>query len=114
MFYVSTFHVSQREMLESIMRVSGNTDKDWEISTPESEDVDRQCDERLAKGEMEAFYTKFMLASFREGNRGSFEDKDFDMRKLGYEKEDIDAVSAAILRRPESGKSMNGLRLICS
>ncbi|KAI8692582.1 NmrA domain-containing protein [Fusarium sp. Ph1] len=49
-FYVSSFFISQMEILERMQRITGTTDADWEIKERDIDEFGRECDERLKKG----------------------------------------------------------------
>ncbi|KAI8629009.1 hypothetical protein F5Y19DRAFT_476100 [Xylariaceae sp. FL1651] len=84
-FYISSFHITQREMLDSIMRGTGTTAKDWGMTTPSSINVRRERDELPAK----------------EGSGGDYKDKAVDLRGLGHEEEDLDAITTVTVRHIE-------------
>ncbi|KAF7548669.1 hypothetical protein G7Z17_g6905 [Cylindrodendrum hubeiense] len=95
-FYISSFYVTQREMLESVQRVTGTTDKDWVIEDKEIAQVAKESDEEVKKGNMMAMIPKFYSAHFREGYGGDFNHK-LNLEKFGLAEEDIDAVVKGII-----------------
>ncbi|KAH8714508.1 hypothetical protein BGZ61DRAFT_449150 [Ilyonectria robusta] len=95
-FYVSSFYITQREMLESVQRVTDTTDKDWIIEDKEIAEVAKESDEELKKGNMMAMIPKFYSAHFREGYGGDFNHK-VDLDRFGLVKEDIDTVIQGII-----------------
>ncbi|KAH6977304.1 hypothetical protein BKA56DRAFT_633051 [Ilyonectria sp. MPI-CAGE-AT-0026] len=95
-FYVSSFYITQREMLESVQRVTGTTDKGWIIEDKEIAEVAKESDEELRKGNMMAMIPKFYSAHFREGYGGDFNHK-VDLDRFGLVKEDIDTVIQGII-----------------
>ncbi|KAI1400499.1 hypothetical protein F4819DRAFT_367105 [Hypoxylon fuscum] len=101
-FYVSSFHVTQKEILASTLRATGTSEQDWDISTPRSEDVIAACNERVGKGDMGAFMTKFFVSHFLEGKGGDYHEEVVDLEKLGLEKEDLDQVTAEAAKVVES------------
>ncbi|KAL2684606.1 hypothetical protein Neosp_005685 [[Neocosmospora] mangrovei] len=91
-FYVSSFCISQREMLESVQRVTGTTDADWEIKEKDIYEFGKECDERLMKGEMMAALEKLSSLLLREGLGGNYNHKVVDMERFGLQQEDLDEV----------------------
>ncbi|KAH6999657.1 hypothetical protein EDB80DRAFT_754214 [Ilyonectria destructans] len=87
--YVSSFYITQREMLESVQRVTGTTDKDWVIEDKEIAEVVKESDEELKKGNMMAMIPKLYSAHFREGYGGDFNHKVY---RIGIFLEGFDAV----------------------
>ncbi|KAH6896603.1 hypothetical protein B0T10DRAFT_160661 [Thelonectria olida] len=90
-FYVSSFYITQREMLDSVQRVTGTNDDDWTIETKDIDQVGRESDEEIKKGNMMAMIPKFYSAHFRVGYGGDFNHK-LDLAKFGLPQEDIDEV----------------------
>lgn len=91
-FYVSSFFISQREMLESVQRVTGTTDADWEIKERDINEFGRECDERLKKGDMMAALEKLSSLLLREGLGGNYNRKVVDMDRFSLQQEDLDEV----------------------
>ncbi|KAM5385265.1 hypothetical protein ACJZ2D_001226 [Fusarium nematophilum] len=65
LFYVSSFCVTQREMLESVQRATGTTDADWEITDRDIGGLIAECDERLKRGGRRAAIPKMYAAQFK-------------------------------------------------
>lgn len=92
-FFVSSFYVTQKEMLESVLRVTRTSEKEWDITRLSIEDLWQQCDERMKQGlVMEAFVAKFYSAHFIEGHGGDFNYKVSETSKSFYHEEDLDTV----------------------
>lgn len=100
-FYVSSFYVTEREMLDSVQRVTGTEDGDWTIETKDIDQVTWESDEEIKKGNMLAMIPKFYAAHFRAGHGGGFNHK-VDLGKLGLEAEDIDEVVRGALDQKDS------------
>ncbi|KAJ3518240.1 hypothetical protein NM208_g14590 [Fusarium decemcellulare] len=96
-FYISSFCISQREMLESVQRATGTTDADWEIKHKDIAELTRECDERLKKGEWMAAIPKLYSSMFREGLGGNYSHKVVDMERLGFVQEDLDEVIKGVV-----------------
>lgn len=95
-FFVTSLHVTQREIFESVLRATKTTEQDWEITTPDMDDVAKECDELLKVGDMRGFVTKFYMSHFRDGSGGDFNDKS-DTKKFELAGEDLDKVIAESL-----------------
>jgi uncharacterized protein YbjT (DUF2867 family) len=92
-FYVSSFHVTQRELFASVQRATKTTEADWKVSTPSTEEVWAEHGEALKKQDQKAFFAIFLDYHVREGYGGDFNDK-VDLSKFDFEKEDLDEAVA--------------------
>ena len=90
-FYVTSLYVTQREILEAVQRATNTTDADWEIKSRDFDEVAKESDEEVKKGNFMAMIPKFYSSHFREGWGGDFNQK-VDSTKLGLEMENIDEV----------------------
>ena len=89
--YVSSFCVSQRDMLDSVLRVTGDKAEDWTITHQGS--VERYQDglARFQKGDMRGFGQALYARLFYQDGCGNFEAKHgLDNDVLGLPKEDLD------------------------
>jgi len=62
-FYVSSFRVSQREMLDSVHRVLGTSDEDWEIEYEATQQRYEESMQAVKNGDQRAF-AKGMFVPF--------------------------------------------------
>lgn len=101
--YTSSFHVSQRDILASVQRVTGTTDADWTIKN-------QTLDERMAEGQAEIasgnftgmvkVYYSYLLS--QKGQPLNFEDK-LHNELLGLPKEDLDELTKKCVKAAEDG-----------
>lgn len=93
-FYVSSFRVNQRDMLDSLHRVCGTTDKDWEIKYQPSKERYREGIDNLGKHHFAGFAKAMYTRSFFPGGGGDFEStRGTANALLGLPKEDLDAAT---------------------
>ncbi|KAJ6439298.1 NAD(P)-binding domain-containingprotein [Purpureocillium lavendulum] len=95
--YTPSFLLSQREILEAVQRATGTTDKDWDITTRDVDEVAKEYEEKIAQGDGVAPFTKFFVTHFMEGHGGDFQHKvdEQELRKLeqlGLGKESVEQV----------------------
>lgn len=90
-FYVTSFHVTQRELFDSILRATKTTEKDWTVKTPTRESIYKDNAEGLKNNDPAAFYAVFLELHLREGYGGDFNHK-VDLGKFDLEKEDLDEI----------------------
>lgn len=103
MVYISSFAVSQREMVESAKRVTGTSDEDWKITFEPAEQRYEDACEALKKGDRIAFGRKLYTRYFYE-DAGLFEKlHGLDNEKLGLPREDLDEATKAALELAQSG-----------
>ncbi|KAI1049692.1 hypothetical protein LB505_011849 [Fusarium chuoi] len=96
-FYVPSFHLSQKELLLAVQKVTGTADQDWDIDYQDVNDALRDCEGKIQEKDATAPFVKFFLTHFREGSGGDFESKVdvSEVKKLceiGLQKEAVDDV----------------------
>ncbi len=101
--YISSFKVSQRDMLDSIHRVTGDTDTDWKILYKNTDQRFKDGQEEMKNGDFKGFAKSMYARSFMNGD-GEFESKrGLDNEKLGLPKEDLDEATERTLNMVKNG-----------
>ncbi|KAL8690095.1 MAG: hypothetical protein Q9218_004381 [Villophora microphyllina] len=102
--YIASFVVSQKDMLESLLRVTKTEMKDWKVTY---EDSHRRYEEGLAefqkgdfRGMARAMYTRNFWA---DGLGNHAVTRGLDNEKLGLPKEDLDEATREAVRMAEDG-----------
>ncbi|KAE9365017.1 NAD(P)-binding protein [Stipitochalara longipes BDJ] len=102
--YISSFLVSQRDMLDSVNRVMGTTDKDWEIVFEKSNERYAKGVEDMKKGQRLGFARAMYSRGFYPNGGGDYEStKGLDNSKIGLGKDDLDAATKRTVEMVESG-----------
>jgi NmrA-like family len=103
--YFSSFRVSQRDMLDSLHRVLGTTDKDWEITKQPSDERYKSGLETMQKGDITGFARAMYSRVFFPSGDGDFETKrgGLDNDKLGLSNENLDVSTKRAVDMVESG-----------
>jgi len=103
-FYFASFRVSQRDMLDSIHRVKGTTDKDWEITfEPTNQRYKNGLDE-MKKGIMTGFAKAMYSRVFYPTGDGDYETtRGLSNELLGLPKEDLDEATKRAVEMAEGG-----------
>ncbi|TDZ71961.1 putative pinoresinol-lariciresinol reductase 3 [Colletotrichum trifolii] len=96
-FYLQSFYVSQRDMLDSIQRATGTTDKDWKIEVLDAAPVVAQSEEAARGGDHGAGLVAFYINHMREGWGGDYSAKVEDLSRIGLEEEDLDETSKRVV-----------------
>lgn len=102
--YVTSFRVSQRDMLDSLNRVMGLTDSDWDITyEPVMERYYRGLED-IKRGDRAGYGRVMYSRTFFPSGDGDFESsRVLDNDKLGLEKEDLDVATDEAVKLVQSG-----------
>jgi len=102
--YIASFKVSQRDMLDSIHRLIGTEDKDWEIEYETTADRYKNGIEEMKKGIMTGFAKALYARVFFPNGDGDFESsRGLVNSLLGLPKEDLDEATKRTLEMVQSG-----------
>ncbi|KAL8678373.1 MAG: hypothetical protein Q9186_005267 [Xanthomendoza sp. 1 TL-2023] len=106
--YVSSFVVSQKDMLEPVLRVTGTSLSDWKITHEDSRERYQRGMQILQGGDYHgmvvAMYTRNF---FPDGCGNHAETRGLDNEKLGLPKEDLDETTKEAVRMAEDGSLEN-------
>lgn len=103
MIFVSSFAVSQKEMFESVKRVTKTADEQWKITYVPANERFEEARERMMKGDRLAFgrvlYTRYFFedAGLFEKSHG------LDNERLGLANENLDAATEDAVALMEKG-----------
>ncbi|RYP12623.1 hypothetical protein DL767_011158 [Monosporascus sp. MG133] len=100
---VSSFYVSQRDMFESALRLTGTRPEDWKITHESSAQRYKEAADRLLKGDMTAFARAMYTRVFFPDGSGRL-DRDgctLDNEILGLPQEDLDEYTRIGIEREE-------------
>lgn len=103
--HTSSFAVSQRDILESVLRVTGDKEENWTITQWTAEERYKKGVEKFQKGDREGFGWLLYARSFYKGvENGYFQDKlGLDNERLGLPlTEDLDSYTKLVV---ESAKA---------
>lgn len=99
--YVSSFRVSQKDMLDSVMRVTDTKVGDWKIGHEASVDRYKAGCEELAKGNFVGFPQLMYTRVFYQDGSGDFEaSRGLQNEVLGLPKDDLDEYTKIALQMP--------------
>lgn len=102
--YINSFKVSQRDMLDSLNRVLGITDKDWTIEYEPSEQRFKRGLTALKNGDRSGFPTASYARIFYPNGDGDFGSKwGTSNELLGLPQEDIDKITERVVEMVNSG-----------
>ncbi|KAJ7580610.1 hypothetical protein C8J56DRAFT_1029737 [Mycena floridula] len=99
--YISSFLLSQKDMLESILRVTGDEASSWKVEKQASDARWKEGQELIKKGEMlEGFGKMLYSRTFFPDGCGNYEAK-LHNELLGLPKEDLDEFTKIAMKRAE-------------
>ncbi|KAL8703741.1 MAG: hypothetical protein Q9201_003087 [Fulgogasparrea decipioides] len=102
--YIGSFVVSQQDMLDSVLRVTGTEPKDWKISHEPSKERYQKGLEDFQKGNWlgmyRALYTRMF---FPDGSGNHAATRGLDNDKLGLPKENLDEFTGIAVRMALDG-----------
>lgn len=103
--YVSSFRLTQRDMFESVKRVTGTTDSHWNITHESSEQRWKDGMAEVQKGNFKAFTKMLYSRMFFPSGDGDYESKrGTDNNLLGLPVEDLDEYTRIAVRMGENGE----------
>lgn len=92
--YIGSFSVSQRDILDSIHRVTGTTDADWTISHQPSAQRYKEALDELKKGDRTAYGKAMYTRVFFPNGGGDFESvRGLDNGAIGLAKDELDEAT---------------------
>ncbi|KUI69850.1 Sterol-4-alpha-carboxylate 3-dehydrogenase, decarboxylating [Cytospora mali] len=110
-FYISSFLVSQRDMFESVKRVTGTTDAEWKITYESSEERYKKAVQDLNDGNRRGFVRLLYTRVFYPNGGGDYEtSKGIQNEILDLPKEDMDEATKEAIRLALSGELSYGDR----
>ncbi|SLM34936.1 NmrA-like domain [Lasallia pustulata] len=103
--YISSFRLSQRDMFESVKRVTRTTDADWTITHESAEQRWKDGQAALRQGNMEAFPKMLYSRMFFPNGDGDYQSsRGLHNDLLGLPVDDLDEFTAIGVRIGENGE----------
>ena len=95
-FFVSSFCINQKDMLQSVCRVTGTKESDWKKEYTPSKEQYEKGQEQLKKGDFNGFPRQLYSRMFFQNGDGLLEKKyGLQNEMLGLPKEDLDEATRA-------------------
>ncbi|KAJ0415788.1 hypothetical protein BJY00DRAFT_304619 [Aspergillus carlsbadensis] len=103
--YVSSFRLTQKDMFESVKRVTGTTNEDWTITKGSVQERFREGQEGLKVHDWKVFAKMMYSRMFFANGDGDYESRrELDNAVLGLPVEDLDEATREGIRMGESGE----------
>lgn len=90
--YFSSFHITQREILQSVLRATGDKESDWTIESVSAEAEAEEAKEAIKNGNPMKNVELLWATLARESYGGDYQSKVKLDQELGLEQEDLDSV----------------------
>jgi hypothetical protein len=105
MIYISSFAVSQRDMFESVKRVTKTADDDWNVKSVPAKEAFAKAKEAMKSGDRRAFGTALYARYFFPGEEAGLYEKSHGLQNedLGLPTEDLDEATGDAMKVLESG-----------
>ena len=108
--YTSSFLVNQKDMLDSVLRVSGTKISDWTIKHEDAVKRYEEAKGLLGKGDLSGFIQIIYGRLFFPDEKGNFESRrGLDNDALGLPKEDLDEFTKIAIERAKAEVKYNGM-----
>ncbi|MCJ1283141.1 hypothetical protein MMC26_002468 [Xylographa opegraphella] len=102
--YASSFTISQKKMFESVLRVTGDSADDWQVTYVPVKEAYQEGAKMLASGKRIGFVQLLYSRSFFPDGAGNYgASRGLDNDKLGLPREDLDEATKEGIRLRESG-----------
>ncbi|KAH7396731.1 hypothetical protein DE146DRAFT_47752 [Phaeosphaeria sp. MPI-PUGE-AT-0046c] len=102
--YIASFCLTQREMLDSLHRVLGDKDSDWDIQHENSKERYGQALQDMQKGDMSGFLRAMYTRPFFPESSGNYKaTRGLSNDTLGLPQEDLDAATKEAVELVKSG-----------
>lgn len=101
--YVNSFTVSQRDMLDSVLRVTGSKEEKWEITKENTRERVDAAKKAIENGDRKAYVRVMYTRVFYPDGSGDFERNRGTLNAvLGLPREDIDEATKIAIQRAET------------
>jgi hypothetical protein len=100
---ISSFFVSQRDMFDSVLRVTGDKESNWKISYEPVKERYARGKEMMQKGSMAGFGMMLYARLFFPDGAADFNDR-LDNEALGLPKEDLDEFTKVAIDMAARGE----------
>lgn len=102
--YIASFVVNQKQMLESVLRVTKTEEKDWKISHEPTKQRLQRGHEMFKAGDFQGMRIVMFTRNFYPDQSGNFAaTRGLDNDKLGLPEEDIDEYTKLAIQWAEDG-----------
>jgi hypothetical protein len=102
--YITSWKLSQRDMLDSVQRVLGDTDAEWEIGYEKTDERYKKGVEAMKGGDIGGFQRAMYARVFFPNGGGDFEtSKGIANEAIGLPKEELDEQMKMVVEKVESG-----------
>lgn len=103
--YISSFCLSQKQMMQSVLRVTGDNPEDWKITYENHKERYNAGMKEMQQGDMNGFAKLLYTRLFYPDGSGNYEKtKGTQNELLGLPKEDLDEYTKVAIRMAENNE----------
>lgn len=102
--YVSSFFVSQRDMFQSVLRVTGDSEEDWTVTHENVVDRYHRGMKMMKEGQIVGFGILLYARIFYEDGAGDYNSK-LDNKLLGLPEESLDKATKVAIEMALAGET---------
>ena len=99
--YFDSFHVSQKDMFDSVLRVTGGKTEDWSITHEPHEERFNNARQKLFSGDRSGFQPMLYTRTFYPDGAGDLTRQGLSNDVLGLEKLDLDTETKRAIQMPQ-------------
>jgi hypothetical protein len=101
--YVNSFNVSQKDMLDSVLRITGDKLEDWTVHKEPARERYSSAAKALQGGDRMAYVRMMYTRVFFDDGNGNFEAREGTSNKLlGLPQESLDEATARSIERADT------------
>lgn len=97
-FFVSAFHATQRDVLNSVIKATNTRVEDWSVEERPSDEAIARANALPESEEQLKMLIKFFPLHFKAGYGGDLESKAEDLARFGMEEVTLDSVTAHVFQ----------------
>lgn len=102
--YVSSFFLSQRDMFQSVLRVTGDSENEWTLNQEDVVDRYHRGLKMMKEGQMVGFGILLYARVFYEDGSGDYNEK-LDNKLLGLPEENLDEATKIAIKMASTGET---------
>ncbi|KAI9675320.1 MAG: hypothetical protein M1817_001223 [Caeruleum heppii] len=99
--YISSFSVSQNDMLAAVQRATGTTPSEWTVTDIPVDEFIQDGRDKFAKGDRMGMINVLYGATFKRGLGDQYHGRELANEKLGLKEEDLDEVVQRVVKEVE-------------
>lgn len=100
--YISSFSVTQNDMLAAVQRATSTKSPDWTVTHIPVDQFIQEGRDKFAKGDRRGMINVLYGCTFKRGLGDQFHGREVANEKLGLKEEDLDEVVRRVVKEMDS------------